>query len=360
MKRANHQTIIGVLLKRAGSFLAAGLAASLLFHSTPGIFAASTGGQPAQFLSWGAGARSLGMGGAFNAVSDDASATYWNPAGLAQLDRREVMALHANLFADTSYDFISFVQPTAKYGVFGGNLTRLYSGGFEKIGITYNSSQTDIIDIQNLGTFDDVQMALTGAYGKKINDNVSAGISTKYIMHTLDTSTNGFITFDVGVMAEKVNMKFPDLKLAFGIQNLIYTKFGDTDDKLPIILRVGASHPFLRNKLLVDVDIDKNMAANMEWHLGTEYWLINFACVRVGFNGEQGIRETTAGFGVNIKTMAWITPSPCTTSACRTGFRAPGSSARRYRRTGTRWCVNSCRRAWRPTEKATSCSLSTA
>ncbi len=35
----------------------------------------------------GAGARALGMGGAFIAIADDATAASWNPAGLAQLER---------------------------------------------------------------------------------------------------------------------------------------------------------------------------------------------------------------------------------------------------------------------------------
>jgi len=270
-----------------------------LYAST--AFAAATGGQPGQFLAWGAGARSLGMGKAFFAVSDDASATYWNPAGLTQLDRREVMALHVNLFADTSYDFISYVHPTPKLGVFGVNLTRLYSGGFEKVEIAFDNTKTDIIDIKTVGYFDDVQMALTGAYGKKIKENMSIGVSMKYISHTLDSSTNGFLTFDTAVLVEGFNHKFQDLKAGFGIQNLLSTRFGDTDDKLPLIFRAGVSHPFLRKKLAVAFDIDKSMKANLGWHIGAEYWLVNFTCLRLGFEGEKGIRETSAGFGVKYK-----------------------------------------------------------
>lgn len=265
------------------------------------LLAEGSGGQPGQFLSWGAGARSLGMGKAFFAVSDDASATYWNPAGLTQLDRKEVMALHVNLFADTSYDFISYVHPTPKFGVFGVNLTRLYSGGFEKIGITFDNNKQDIVSITNMGNFDDVQMALTGAYGKKIKENISAGVSAKYISHTLDTSTNGFMTFDASVLVDGPNEKFSDLRLGVGIQNLMSTKFGDTDDALPIIFRAGVSQPFLRKKLLVAFDLDKNLTAAMNWHIGAEYWLINFACIRIGFEGEKGIRETSAGLGVKYK-----------------------------------------------------------
>jgi hypothetical protein len=36
-------------------------------------------------LGMGVGARAIGMGGAFVAISDDPSATFWNPAGLTDL-----------------------------------------------------------------------------------------------------------------------------------------------------------------------------------------------------------------------------------------------------------------------------------
>ena len=274
----------------------------LLMVFCSSAYGAATGGQPGQFLSWGAGARSLGMGKAFFSVADDASATYWNPAGMTQLERKEIMALHVNLFADTTYDFLSFVYPTPKHGVFGMNLTRLYSGGFEKIAITYDPTKTDIVSIDTLGTFDDVQMAFTGAYARKIKENMSVGIAGKYVTHTLDTSVSGFITFDTTLLVEGINHRFKDLQLGFGIQNLMSATMGDTDDKLPLIFRFGASHPFLREKMLLSFDIDKNMNANMGWHIGTEYWLVNFAAIRIGFEGgDGGIRETTAGFGVKYK-----------------------------------------------------------
>jgi len=57
----------------------------------------------------GSGARALGMGGAFIAVADDATAASWNPAGLAQLERPEV-----SIVGDYQYrheDFSSSTQP---------------------------------------------------------------------------------------------------------------------------------------------------------------------------------------------------------------------------------------------------------
>jgi long-subunit fatty acid transport protein len=45
----------------------------------------------------GVGARAKGMGNAFNAVADDYTATYWNPAGLTQLEHHEISADLSNL-----------------------------------------------------------------------------------------------------------------------------------------------------------------------------------------------------------------------------------------------------------------------
>ena len=38
----------------------------------------------------GIGARAVSMGGAFTAVADDASAVFWNPAGLSQLTDNQI------------------------------------------------------------------------------------------------------------------------------------------------------------------------------------------------------------------------------------------------------------------------------
>jgi len=45
---------------------------------------------PSSFNPVGSGARALGMGGAFIAIADDATAASWNPGGLIRLDRPEI------------------------------------------------------------------------------------------------------------------------------------------------------------------------------------------------------------------------------------------------------------------------------
>jgi hypothetical protein len=65
----------------------------LILALSPGAWAISEGG--AIFLMIRPGARAAGMGSAFAAVSDDATATYFNPAGLAFLDHRELSLMHS-------------------------------------------------------------------------------------------------------------------------------------------------------------------------------------------------------------------------------------------------------------------------
>lgn len=57
-----------------------------------------------QFLKIGVGARGAAMGGAFVAVADDATALYYNAAGIARIDadRSELSLNHANWPADLS------------------------------------------------------------------------------------------------------------------------------------------------------------------------------------------------------------------------------------------------------------------
>ena len=69
--------------------LALGTLAQAQVVSTAPIFLLTQQSRTA-FTVEGAGARAMGMGGAFTAIADDATAVSYNPAGLAQLQRPEV------------------------------------------------------------------------------------------------------------------------------------------------------------------------------------------------------------------------------------------------------------------------------
>ncbi len=60
----------------------------------------------------GVGARAMGLSGAFTAVADDPSASYWNPAGLAQMETPEVLGMYGSYLNGLNQDlYLSFHCP---------------------------------------------------------------------------------------------------------------------------------------------------------------------------------------------------------------------------------------------------------
>ena len=114
-------------IHRFGRLLSGLSVCSLVFVLLVCFTASGSEKYAGEFLSLGVGARPLGMGGSFVAVADDATATYWNPAGLGGLKRTEITFMHAGIFGLDSYDFLNYVQPMGA-GAFGLSWIRLGIG----------------------------------------------------------------------------------------------------------------------------------------------------------------------------------------------------------------------------------------
>ncbi|MBD3167275.1 PorV/PorQ family protein, partial [bacterium] len=152
------------------------LAVLLMSLSVGAARAASVSQAGVLFLKISPGARPGGMGEAFVALADDATATWWNPAGLAFQDGKEVTMMHVNWLPqfklnDLYYDFISYAHHVPDWGTFGGNIVFLNLGETER---TNEFGQT-------LGTFSSYEFALTGSYGSVMSDNMSLGVNMRYI-----------------------------------------------------------------------------------------------------------------------------------------------------------------------------------
>ena len=75
------------------------------------IVASSETGQAGAFLRYGVGGRALGMGRAYVAAANDASAIYWNPAGIVGSSRPEFTSMYTNLYYDSQYAFFGLIYP---------------------------------------------------------------------------------------------------------------------------------------------------------------------------------------------------------------------------------------------------------
>ena len=242
------------------------------------------GGMPGAFMSWGAGARSLGMGKAFVALADDASATYWNPAGLAAISRHELTALHSILWGGTVYDFISYVHPTPWGGTFGFSGTRLFLGGFE--GRDEHNRITH--------SFEDIQSAYGASYGQKVLETLSVGATLKKMSHTLDDHTSGSYIVDVGALYSVIE----HLNIGLNLQNLFALTYG-TEVELPIVVRLGLNYKLLREKLSIGMDLKSMIGweGGAPVHVGMEYWAMSFLAIRMGMDPD----EFNIGFGLKYE-----------------------------------------------------------
>lgn len=217
---------------------------SLSLVNTP-TWSVETGGLEGDFLSWGAGARALGLGKAFSAVVDDASATYWNPAGLASLQRGELTGLHAQLWEGTTFDFFSAALPTLVEGTFGWQTVILASNGGER-----RDADNTLLD----GSFGVVKAAFGPSWALPLSPWLSMGVTVKYLGRWVDSVQSGFLTGDAGWL-----VKLPyDLTLALTGKHLLAWRQGATADTLTPQWRLGAAWRPLYDLLLVSFDVEQS------------------------------------------------------------------------------------------------------
>ncbi len=143
-----------------------------------------------QFLKIGVGSRGVAMGESFVAVANDASALYWNPAGLVQFSDNQMIASHTEYVVDIKHDFFGGVYHLTENDAVGASFTSLHMKDME---VT--------TEIQPYGTgtyfaFGDVAAALS--YSKKMTDQFSFGATVRYVEETLDVLKMRSVMVDLG------------------------------------------------------------------------------------------------------------------------------------------------------------------
>jgi hypothetical protein len=143
-----------------------------------------------QFLKMGVGARGVGMGESFVAVANDASALYWNPAGMVQFSENQAMAAHTAYVVDISHEFFGVVYHLSESDAIGASFTALH---MEDMEIT---TEAQPFGTGRFFSFGDV--ALSFSYSRKMTEQFSFGATIRYAQETLDVLTMRSFMIDLG------------------------------------------------------------------------------------------------------------------------------------------------------------------
>lgn len=283
------------------------------------------GSSSAQFLKIGVGARAIGMGDAFAAVSDDALALYWNPAGLALLDRVSLTTTHTEWFAGLSHDFVGVVVPIGQNAL-GASVTFLNSDEIEI---------TTLLQPEGTGLYyDATDMAISLSYARRLLDRLSVGLSGKFVHQRLYNETASSFGIDVGTL---LDTGFEGLRIGMCLSNfggdmqldgtdviVPYNRGGniaitpDVEAKLsteswplPTNFRVGIAMDILgvegksifsseTNRLTLAIDANHPTDNVERGSIGIEYAWQNRVALRAGYKYNYYEEELTLGGGLNV------------------------------------------------------------
>lgn len=274
------------------------VAALLTVGVLPAAATSQSGGQPGAFLFYGVGGRAMAMGGAYYGISDDATASYWNPAGLAQLQRKEITTMQATLFAQTKLTFFGYAHPLKGGSTFAISMTQLASTGFEQVNATFDPLSGEPTNITTAGTFADQQQAMALSWGKNVTETVAFGATLKQVTRKLAGFSDNFKTLDMGVLKT-----MGPYRLGLGLQNAFSQRTGATDDKLPVVIKIGNSVKLFKERLTLGLDATKPLTGSADLRFGGEYWISHWFAFRFGLMGLPAIQETDFGFGLNFRSF---------------------------------------------------------
>ncbi len=235
------------------------------------------------FEPLGLGARPLAMGKSFTALANDASCIYWNPAGLTQLDKDEIITMYSDLYnmGLISYQGVCYAHPGIGGGAIGFGYTRLAT-----------SEKVDFLDFQ--------ESTFMFSYALSLLRYTSVGINLKYYLADFETSGTG-AGIDAGILFNYNNI----VSVGFTAQDLnepeVQFQSGGAD-KLPMNLKAGLAIAPIQD-LVVALDMD-NINEDAKLHLGAEYWLGKHFAVRAGgINQYESNWTYSGGLGIVYKAI---------------------------------------------------------
>jgi len=276
----------------------------------PNLGGQRTGTSAAQFLKIGVGARALGMGEAYVAVSNDAEALYWNPAGISQFNRNAAFFSHIQWLVDIQLEYVGAVYHLNSANSIGAAITYLHT-----------DDMMETTELQPFGTgryfgFSDFLLSLT--YARNMTTKFSFGLSVKFMQETIAELTMRSVMFDLGTyyktgwkstrfavavtnfgseMSPSGSFSFQDLSGEM-VEQSSFQSFSP-----PTMFRIGIAGELIDNevhRLTSSIQLNHPNDNKENINVGVEYWWNNRLALRAGYKTARVEENYSLGFGVHF------------------------------------------------------------
>ena len=282
-----------VLVSQCRRPLSVGLFVAVCSILTSINLQASSGTEGAAFLDIPVGAGPAALGSAYTALANDAYAPIYNPAGLGFLTAPELSAQHLSYLESINYEFGSFVFPLkAQRSALGASVQYLGTGDINATGPN---------NAQPLGTYSAHYGAYSLAYGQRITDHLSLGLTGKVVEAKIEAASAMAYAADLGSLYKATDK----LNLAATLTNLgNKLTFDSQGDSLPMAFHLGAAYQPERHwKTTVEGVYSKT--GLVSGRFGTEWRPMEAVSIRTGYKSDttkelSALAGLTVGLGLHV------------------------------------------------------------
>jgi hypothetical protein len=233
-------------------------------------------------LRIGQGPRAAAMGEAFVSIADDASAIYWNPAGLGTQGLTRFAFSHQEWFMSIRDEVLQATIPSGP-GALGFGLVYTGDGGIQAW--DENNMPGD--------TFMTWSGIASAGYGVQVADRYWLGGAAKGVYENLRDVVGYGGALDLGFMARPVH------QLGVGViaRNIGAIIYDNGWDLLPAELAVGANASLGKFNVSADIVVPRESDINVR--AGVEYVPVNPLAIRLGYRTGP-VDLSTLGFASGL------------------------------------------------------------
>ena len=260
-------------------FLGSMVVGILVFGLNISSSAGGSGTTAANFLKLGVGARAAALGDAFTVIVDDSTSLYWNPAGLAKMEKRQFSATYNMWFAGINQGYLGIGFPLSRGGIVAGGVNYVDMGDFDGRDEAGNPT----------GTFTASALNYQLGYANRLGEKLSWGVSVGGIQDTIADDSKSTYAANLGLIYKSSE----SLSLGLAVQNIGGELGGDP---LPFVAKIGMAYSW--KSLLLALDIASPTDNDVYYCAGIEWWIMDGIALRAGYKTNQDIGEGfTAGLG---------------------------------------------------------------